>query len=232
MKNRLFIIGDSFASPSNDRSFYGNVLKEYFPEMEVAYSGQSSRDVQSIIDDWIKLLPHLTENDYLIVAIPVFYRTRLPLAEKNWDNMNLNNINFTNRFVGTPSYLNGTDLEFFGSSFDGSDLEKLLNSQRIINSTAVSEINFFEIIESLRKITKAKNYAFSWAEFERSPKPFDDCVELKRKIGIWRTIRDDFFEFGSDNPLNEHDRHWQKDTHGAFARMIIKEFKLKRINLI
>jgi len=107
-------------------------------------------------------------------------------------------------------------------------LEKLLSNQRVINSTAVSEINFFEIIESLRKITKAKNYAFSWSEFERSPKPFDDCVELKRKIGIWRTIRDDFFEFGSDNPLNEHDRHWQKDTHLAFAKMIIEEFDIKK----
>lgn len=226
MKNRLYIIGDSFAAPSNDQSFYGRILQEKFPQIRISWGGQPSRDIQSIIDDWIKLLPHLTENDYLIVAIPVFYRTRLPLAERNWSNMDLNGINFTNRFVGTPSYCNGTELEFFGSSFDSVYLEKLLNNQRIINSTAVSEINFFEIIESLRKITKAKNYAFSWAEFERLPKPFDDCDELKDKLGIWRTIRDDFFEFGSENPNNEHDRHWQKDTHLAFAEMIVKEFVL------
>jgi hypothetical protein len=229
MNNRLFIIGDSFAAPSNDGSFYGKILQEDFPRMKVAWAGQSSRDLQSIIDDWIKLLPHLTENDYLIVAIPVFYRTRLPLAEKNWNNMDLNGINFKNRFIGTPSYLDGTELEFFGSSFDGLHLEKLLSNQRVINSTAASEINFFEIIESLRKITKAKNYAFSWEEFERSPKPFDDCVELKRKIGIWRTIRDDFFEFGSKFDNAENDRHWQKDTHLAFAKMIIEEFDIKKI---
>jgi hypothetical protein len=99
MNNRLFIIGDSFAAPSNDASFYGKILQEDFPRMKVAWAGQSSRDLQSIIDDWIKLLPHLTENDYLIVAIPVFYRTRLPLAEKNWNNMYLNIINFTNIFI-------------------------------------------------------------------------------------------------------------------------------------
>lgn len=233
MNNRLFIIGDSFAAPSNDTSFYGKVLKADFPRMMVSWSGKPSRDIQSIIDDWIKLLPHLTENDYLIVAIPCFYRTRLPLAEKNWENMDLNGINFKNRFIGTPSYVDGTELEFFGDTFNGRYLENLTNNQRVINSTSVSEINFFEIILSLKKVTKAKNYTFSWEEFERSPKPFDDYKELKSKLGIWRTIRDDFFEFGSQNPNDEHDRHWQKDTHLAFAKMIVKEFNLgKIINLI
>ena len=232
MNKRLFIIGDSFASPSNDASFYGKILKDDFPEMEVSWSGKSSRDVQSIIDDWIKLLPHLTENDYLIVAIPCFYRTRLPLAEKNWEDMGLLGVNFKNRFVGTQSYMKGTELEFFGDSFDSSYLENLTNNQRVINSTRASEINFFEVILSLRKITPSKNYVFSWDEFESSQKPFDDYQILKNKMGIWRTIRDDFFEFGSPYQNAEHDRHWQKDTHAAFARMIAKEFNLRKPNLI
>lgn len=232
MNNRLFIIGDSFASPSNDGSFYGKILREELPEIEVSWGGQGSRDVQSIIDDWIKLLPHLTENDYLIVAIPVFFRTRLPLSEDNWKDSGLIGMNFINRFIGTQSYLEGTDLEFFGRTFNVAYLENITNNERIINSTKASEINFFEVIDALRKITKAKNYVFSWAEFERSPKPFDDYVELKRKIGIWRTMRDDFLEFGTKYVNTEFDEHWQKDTHIAFAQMIIKEFKLKRINLI
>ena len=236
MNNRLFIIGDSFAAPSNDGSFYGKILREELPEMEVSWDGQGSRDVQSIIDDWIKLLPHLTENDYLIVAIPVFFRTRLPLSEDNWKDSGLIGMNFINRFVGTQSYLEGTDLEFFGRTFNVAYLENITNNERIINSTKASEINFFEVIDALRKITKAKNYAFSWAEFEGSPRHFDDYAELKRKMGIWRTIRDDFLEFGyvNSNPDSnaEHDRHWQKDTHRAFAQMIIEEFKLKRINPI
>ena len=230
--NRLFIIGDSFASPSNDGSFYGKILSEELPEMEVSWNGQGSRDVQSIIDDWIKLLPHLTENDYLIVAIPVFFRTRLPLSEDNWEDIGLTGMNLIKRFVGTQSYKEGTDLEFFGRTFNTQYLESITNNERIINSTKASEINFFEVIDALRKITKAKNYAFSWAEFERSPKPFDDYAELKRKIGIWRTMRDDFFEFGTKYTNAEHDLHWQKDTHRSFAQMIIKEFKIRRINLI
>jgi hypothetical protein len=230
--NRLFIIGDSFATPSNDGSFYGKILREEFPEIEVSWGGQGSRDVQSIIDDWIKLLPHLTENDYLIVAIPVFFRTRLPLSEDNWGDIGLTGMNLIKRFVGTQSYKEGTDLEFFGRTFNGSYLESITNNQSIINSTKASEINFFEVIDALRKITKAKNYAFSWAEFERPPKPFDDYAELKRKIGIWRTMRDDFLEFGSKYINAEHDRHWQNDTHKAFANMIIKEFKIKKIDLI
>lgn len=230
--NRLFIIGDSFASPSNDGSFYGKILSEELPEMEVSWNGQGSRDVQSIIDDWIKLLPHLTENDYLIVAIPVFFRTRLPLSEDNWKDSGLIGMNFINRFVGTQSYTEGTDLEFFGRTFNSVYLESITNNQRIINSTKASEINFFEVIDALRKITKAKNYAFSWTEFERSPKPFDDYTELKRKIGIWRTMRDDFLKFDTKYKNAEHDLHWQRDTHRAFAQMIIKEFKLRRINLI
>lgn len=234
--NRLFIIGDSFAAPSNDGSFYGKILSEELPEIEVSWGGQGSRDVQSIIDDWIKLLPHLTENDYLIVAIPVFFRTRLPLSEDNWEDLGLTGMNLIKRFVGTQSYKEGTDLEFFGRTFNTQYLESITNNQRIINSTKASEINFLEVIDALRKITKAKNYAFSWAEFEGSPKSFDDYTELKRKMGIWRTIRDDFLEFGTgnSNPDSnaEYDGHWQKDTHRAFAQMIIKEFKIKKINLI
>jgi hypothetical protein len=228
MADRLFIIGDSFARPSNDGSFYGKNLRNDFPELEVVIAGVGSRDAQSIIDDWTKILPQLDEKDYLIVALPVFSRTRLPLEEKEWGEMFNMEILYKNKFIGTSSYVNHISLEFFGNNFDASYFESMLNPQRIINGSKAAEKNFFEIIESLRRLTKPKHYVFSWAHFEEESIPFDDRDVLFSKIGVWRTIGDIFLE-GNCPEFWHNDFHWEGTTHKAFSEMIKKEFGLLRI---
>jgi hypothetical protein len=226
MADKLIIIGDSFASPSNDASFYGKFLEEDFPHLEVKWYGIGSRDVQSIIDDWIKVLPRLDDEDYLIVALPVFSRTRLPLSEKEYGGMDLLG-NYKNRFIGTSSYVKGVDLEFFGSTFDTYYFESMLNPQKIISSTKAAELNFFEVIGSLKKLTKSKHYIFSWSKFENKSKPFDDRDDLFAKLGIWKTIGDVYLERGQPKEW-EGDFHWEYSTHLAFSEMIKKEFGMKR----
>ena len=230
MRSRLFIIGDSFACASQDGSFYGNFLQDNFPEIDIIPIGRPSRDVQSIIDDWIKLLPILKKNDYLIVAIPTFDRTRFALAENSWTDMdNYNRISFKNRFIGTGGLVaDACELDFFGKNYDKNYFDSLMVTQKIINSSKASEFNYFEIINSLKKMTQSKNYIFSWAEFENNEVPFDDYHRLKKKMGIWKTLNDAFLE--SNGPKKwEYDTHWHKVTHMAFAEMIKKEFNLETI---
>ncbi len=227
MADRLFIIGDSFASPSNDGSFYGKNLKTDFPRLEVVTAGVGSRDVQSIIDDWIKITPYLDEKDYLIVSIPVFSRTRLPLKESEWGEMFNREILYKNKFIGTSSYTKEIDLEFFGNTFDANYFESMMNPQKIINGTKAAEKNFFEIIESLKKLTKSKTYLFSWARFEGENIPFDHYDILFEKLGVWRTIGDLFLENGGPKEWN-NDFHWEATTHKAFSEMVMKELELVR----
>jgi hypothetical protein len=231
MSDRLFIIGDSFASASNDGSFYGKILKKSFPDLEVVSAGIGSRDIQSIIDDWIKIIPYLDEKDYLIISIPAFSRTRLPLAEKEWGEMFNKEILYKNKFIGTASYKKGIELEFFGNTFDSDYFESMMNPQKIINATKAAEKNFFEIIGSLKKLTLCKMYIFSWVKFEDENAPFDDYDVLFRKIGVWRTIGDLVRENGGPKEWT-NDFHWEGTTHTAFAEMIKKEFGLKRDRLI
>ena len=229
MKPRLVIIGDSFARPSyREEDFYGYILQKMIPDIEVKADGEPSRDVQTIIDHWIKILPELTEDDYLIVVIPFFGRTRLPIAEDHWSSYKIGETEIVRRFVGTPSYNSqNVDIEFYGKEFTREYFMKLLKAQEIILSGNTSEYNFLEIISSLEKITRPKNYVFTWDDIENPRRTFDNKPELAKKMGGWETLHNNFIS--SNGAIGkEHDAHWSPLTHTMFSDFIIKEFGLNR----
>jgi len=229
MSGRLLIIGDSFARPSyRNEDFYGTLLKKNLPNIEVKADGEPSRDVQTIIDHWIKAIPELDEDDYLIVVIPFFGRTRLPIDKKHWGFFKIGETNLTNRFVGTPSYNSeSVEIEFYGKKFDKEYFMELLKPQEIILSGDASEHNFLEIIESLEKITRSKKYIFTWDNKESPKRTFDSKIELSKKMGGWKTLHQEFIESGGTKG-KEYDRHWAPATHILFSNFIIEEFGLNR----
>lgn len=230
MSNRLVIIGDSFASPVNDESFYGFILQERFPWMNVINDGSPSRDAQTIIDHWIKVISELTHEDCLIVVFPMLGRTRLPITENHWKEIRVGNKKLINRFKGTDSYHN-EDIEFFGDKFDREYFRNLSVPQIVINASKSSEDNFIEIVESLIHLTKAKKYIFCWEDMERSDIPFDDRKELTKKMGKWITLNTEFINTRGEKGFKE-DLHWCYETHLAFADFISKEFELDKKRMI
>ena len=136
MKPRLIIIGDSFAKGVNDGSFYADILKERFQWIEVIHDGASSRDAQTIIDHWIKVIPEIRPDDYLVIIIPMLERSRLPLVEKHQTPVAIGKTILVNRFVGTASY-NNEEIEIFGDSF-GVDYYKNLT---VIDLNEVLQLN-------------------------------------------------------------------------------------------
>ena len=108
--NRIFIIGDSFSDCvlfGNDTDFrkdgwkikenvnwdivhpYGNEEIKYpdwlaweYPNAEVVLDAIGSRDVQTILDHWLFLIPKLNSNDRLIITIPFYGRQRIPTQNK------------------------------------------------------------------------------------------------------------------------------------------------------
>lgn len=224
MNRRLVIIGDSFALPVNDESFYGTILQERFPDLDVIYDGNSSRDAQTIIDHWIKIVPELTHSDYLIMIFPSLGRTRLPLAEKHWESKLIGTVKLQNRFRGTDSY-NGEEIEMFGVRSGKKYFKDLMIPQIVINASRAAEENFYEITRSLSKLTKAKKYIFCWEENERLDVPFDDKKALTGKMGKWVTLHSEFVSTKGSKGF-EYDLHWARETHEAFADFITKEFGL------
>ena len=229
MSGRLLIIGDSFARPSyRKEDFYGTRLQKRIPGVEVRVDGEPSRDIQTIIDHWIKVLPELDENDYLIIVIPFFGRTRLPIDKEHWGLFKIGETNVTNRFVGTPSYNpESVEIEFYGKKFDREYFLELLKPQEIILSGNASDHNFLEIISALEKITRSKKYVFTWDDTENPRRTFDSKRELSKKMGGWKTLHQEFID--SNGMIGkEYDHHWAQSTHVLFSNFIIKEFGLNR----
>ena len=100
--SKLIVIGDSFVVPITYSKNY-NIKTDYwvkvltqfdmFKEKELYVDGRGGRDIQTIIDNWIKVLPILNEDDFLIIAIPFFKRTRIPV---NKYDISLNKIGIVN----------------------------------------------------------------------------------------------------------------------------------------
>ena len=224
MKRRLVIIGDSFALPVNDESFYGYMLRERFPDLDVIFDGDSSRDAQTIIDHWIKVISELTPVDYLIVIFPALGRTRLPLEKDHWRSNYVGTVNLENRFRGTDSY-NSESIETFGVKPDKKYFYNLLIPQMIINASRASEDNFLEVVRSLGKLTQSKKYLFCWREMLRPDLPFDDKRSLTGKMGKWITLHSEFVATDGERGFKD-DLHWARETHEAFTDFIVEEFRL------
>lgn len=226
MKPRLIIIGDSFAQGVNDGSFYGSILQERFPWIEVINDGAPSRDSQTIIDHWIKVIPEIRSDDYLVIIIPIMERSRLPLAEKHQSPVTIGKTILVNRFVGTASY-NNEEIEIFGDSFGVDYYKNLLTPQIVINSSKASQTNLFEIVSALIKISPCKKYVFSWNDIDRTDTPFDDKKILTGKMGGWITLNSEFVNTGGKKGI-KGDLHWALETHVLFSEFISVEFGLAK----
>jgi hypothetical protein len=149
MKNNLFVIGDSFCrdgfyvkEPLNQiKCFWAQDLSDKL-NTNLICDGEPSRDVQTIIDNWIKILSLIESEDYLVICIPFFKRTRLPLSEKDYQFFERNEVKYVNRFIGTASYNNmDTEIETFGKEYNWKKFEKDLSTQEIINVSKANQLN-------------------------------------------------------------------------------------------
>lgn len=230
-KNNLFVIGDSFCrdsfyvkEPLNQKKcFWAENLSDNL-NTNLICDGEPSRDVQTIIDNWIKLLSFVTPEDYLVICIPFFKRTRLPLSENHYQYFKTNEIFYVNRFVGTSSYNNiDTELETFGKEYNWKKFEKDLVIQEIINGSKANQLNQIEIIESLYTLTNGKKFVFSWDNMDYKSNIIEDREILTKNIGEWETHRDVFYQSNGEYGL-QNDIHWSYKMNGLFSEYLYKKF--------
>ena len=232
--NNLYIIGDSFCEGGVSRNhsttgteiFWADIVKKYFNSIQIYNHSEGSRDTQTILDSWVKLLPILTEADYLIVCIPAQIRYRLARNELFYRSEHT----LTIRHIGQHGNYNIKygDLEFYNSSFmDRDALHKKLIDNEILASSKASALNTKELIESLNQITKCPTYVFSWTRFKEGFKPseLEDKTDLEIKLGKWETQYDTYNETNGKYGV-EGDLHWSEDTQKLFGNYIIDKLKL------
>ena len=164
--SKLVIIGDSFVLPvyysknyNIDSDYWVNVLTQFdmFKDKELYVDGRAGRDVQTIIDNWIKVLPILNEDDFLIIAIPFFKRTRIPVQRYD---VQLSKIGIINRFIGTSSWMTNEQIpEFIDCELTVDNLIKKMETQELINASEQSQenIQMFDFVIFFNNIIIKKN---------------------------------------------------------------------------
>ena len=231
MKSNLFVIGDSFCRDSfyvdsrinENKSFWAEDLASKI-NSNLICDAEPSRDIQTIIDNWVKSIYFIKETDYLVICVPYFKRTRLPLSEKNYQIFDGGKIKYVNRFVGTASYNNEfTEIEMFGKQYHWKKFEEELKTQEIINASNANQLNSIEIIESLYNLTKGKKYIFSWDEMDFKSKIIEDKAVLTENIGIWETHKDVYIQTNGKEGSN-YDTHWSFKMNRLFSEYLHKKF--------
>jgi len=229
---KIYIICDSFGnnlaekeySESQIETFWVDIFKDSFKDMEVQNFSVGSQDLQTILDIWIKLLPEIKEDDILIVCSPYYSRYRFPRDENYYKKVG----NITIRHIGqVGDYdISNNELEFFNQTYNRYNLLEKLSYNEIINSSKASTLNYKEIIESLLKLTKCKSFLFSWTRFKDGYKPdtLKDKGDLEKEIGYWGT-KDGLYKKTNGKYGIIGDLHWDATMHRKFADYVIKFFK-------
>lgn len=228
---RLFVIGDSFAVPcrySNNWSddwFWPEVIRNRFniSKENIVVDGAANRDVQTIIDNWIKLIKYLTKTDLVIICLPFFQRSRLPLEKSNWAYWPTDSkIKITNRFCG-PQMADIWNIEFWGKQYSSAEWMQKTEIQQIINSSDAAIYNSIEVIESLVKMTPSKLFVFTWDDMKIKSNLIFDRLDFENEIGLWHTLNDEWNETNGESGF-QNDYHWSSLYNSMVGDYIVKRF--------
>lgn len=234
-KNKLIILGDSFCTP-NYLSADINEIQNYFwvddveahfkNTHELILDSKASRDVQTIIDNWIKLLKHINKDDIIIICIPFFFRIRVPLHPKDFMIETFNDFSIANRFITHHSwYIRDSEKIYIGDdAVDKKELDKhvIFFEQLFFHNEGVEQ-NYNEVIESLYELTDCKKYLFSWDDMKYRLDMVEYKDDLTKKLG-WSTQHDLYVDTNGKYG-REGDYHWDYRFQKKFANYIIEKFK-------
>lgn len=230
-KNKIYVLGDSFCYGGhihNDVEYFwvNDLYSEFKDTHNILNISYPSRDVQTIIDNWIKLLKHLNKDDILIICIPFFIRIRVPLHEKDQIIDSIDDIEIINRFVTHHSWYYNESNKIYsdGDVIEKEELDKHVTffEGLFYNSISV-EKNYNEVIESLYELTNCKKYIFSWDTMKTRSNIIEYRDGLDKKLG-WSTMADLYTETNGEHG-RRGDFHWDYRFQQKFAHYLIEKFK-------
>lgn len=242
MKDTFWVLGDSFCDNRWDvilNRYFGKKYPSPFATRFYRYA-EGSADTQTIIDNWIKLLPYMGERDAIVVCVSDISRNRIPKKEKY-----IHTLPFEpnpNRAPQINSYFSyapvGYDPLFeevaktYRLDIPFSDMNKFKEfnqSQNAILSTKSYDSSKKDIIEALYKITPChKKFIYTWTN--------DDILKSKNIYskdwltenifnGNWETQHDDWVKSNGEIGI-EYDFHLSDECDKLMAEYFIKQFEL------
>ena len=236
MKNKLYISGDSFCMARNYPypgkqegkfySWFSELADSYKDTHEIILDSDGGRDAQTIIDNWIKILPTLTSDDIVVICIPPFFRFRIPWEKEEYETVKWSGGQVTNRFI---SYLRKYNVNKNIFYLNKQPISKKELDERIrffetmyLDNESI-ELNYNEVIESLYNITPSKKYLFSWDDMKNKTNVIEYKKDITEKIG-WST-RADLYKETNGKAGFEGDFHWDYKFEKTFFNYLIDKFK-------
>jgi len=216
--SNLVIIGDSFSFGnlnSNNKQCnsitWMELVSQNFKNHKLLLHAWPGRDVQTIIDAWIKLIPKLKEDDILVIGFPIIQRWRTPMDMDKWQTDDNGNIQLINRF--TTDYTKFTDS-------DGNDYEVPI---QVMHNHAAFRHNFIEIVKSLIELTPCHKYIWSWYDW-MGPDVGHPKSDITKQIG-WETHHDEYIKTNGVCGV-KHDYHFSTDMHIKFSELVIESINI------
>jgi hypothetical protein len=245
MDSKLWIIGDSFTGGSPDRhSAWVEITTKKFKGKKHHVSSKGSRDVQTIIDIFLRNLKNIKPEDLVILFLPTIARYRLPriepiidvesndsletLEQKKQHLEFFSHLKFSHDGKSTLEYplglINETKWDIHPPSqiksgkinFTYADVLSL-----IAGSDAMKN-NLNEILFSFKNYFPFELALFSWTD-EYDENNVIGKKQLTKEIGFWHTLNDEWVH--SNGELGQkYDMHFSTKMHKAFGDYVINKF--------
>ena len=250
--SKLWIIGDSFAGIGHGLDSWQWSIYESFIGNSIYCSSKGSRDVQTIIDIFLRNLKDIKKDDFVILVLPTMSRFRLPLKLPRYDVELAHSkkcgygttTNYVDYFAGNSFYTSVADdtnrfdaiLEEPLNLFDykrfmihNTDRMMRKDFQETNIGSIISMINTSDAsIKNMNEILKSfvQYFPFKLIMYSWTDE-FDDSIVLSKsqiieEIGFWHTFLDELRE--TNGKSGKDDVHWSKKMDKAFSEYIIKEY--------
>lgn len=232
MEKKLWIIGDSFTG-MHDNS-WPKLLIDTFKGNDFYISSQGSRDVQTILDIFLRNLKDIKKDDFVILFLPTLKRSRLPLKTPKTDvefskflKVESEKRKHLDYFIGAHSYQSGDETKILeepltgisDTDFEDPNFKLNYNLIQIVSTSEASINNFKEIFKSLKSYLPFKLLIFSWID-ELDIDEIFTRSKIEKEIGFWESLHMLYNKTNGEMGIKD-DFHWSNDMHKSFADYII-----------
>ena len=242
LNDAFWVIGDSFCD-SRWSVFINRYLQSTnYPNPNITkfYNyAEGSCDTQTIIDNWTKLLPYMSESDVIVVCVSDISRARYPKQSEfvytlpHLPNPNRGpQINSYFRYapVGfTPKIVDNAKHKLDVPFTDMEEFSKFCRLENTILATKSYDNSKIDIIEALYELTPChKKFIYTWTNDDILK---SECIHSKDWVtnnvlnGNWETQHDVWLKTNGKEGVNQ-DFHLSDNCDKIMADYFIKEFQL------
>lgn len=261
IKDALWVLGDSFCAESDFPSNrWSTIVRNYLNDKykrgttirkDIRYYNYAggSMDTQTIIENWIKILPYIMENDAIIICVSDSSRARYPVKESKFSQLphipnDFNAPLIDVHFDYTPVGFDPTEPTFHRKvtemdiPFENSiQFKDYIQFDNILLSSDAHTKNKIQLIEALYKITPCyKKFIYTWTVDYKSKFGINGILKsesiyskdwLTKNVfdGKWEDLHEEFIKTNGKSG-NKDDRHLSNGCEIMMSEYFIKEFEL------